>query len=163
MGKPQHVVYGIAGAANAIAAAAVAGMMVLTCADVFLRFFFRHPIQGTYDIVGFLGTVVVSFSLASTTILKGHISVDFFTSRLSRTSQRIIDVFIDAVSLGIFALIAWRSAVYAIRLKEAGEVSLTIQFPLYPVAFGIALGCALTAIVLAISLVHGLKRLGGRP
>ena len=65
---------------NWIAAAAVAAMMFLTCADVLLRLF-RFPIPGTYEMVGFFGAVFVSFSLAKTSLEKGHIAVDFFVNR----------------------------------------------------------------------------------
>jgi len=54
---------------NWIAAGAIIVMMLLTTADVILRIF-RHPIPGTYEIVGLLGAVVVSFSLAYTTVEK---------------------------------------------------------------------------------------------
>ncbi|GAG16797.1 unnamed protein product, partial [marine sediment metagenome] len=49
-----------------IAALAIFIMMTLTCVDVFLRYFFRKPIPGTYEIVALLGAVAVSFAMAHT-------------------------------------------------------------------------------------------------
>jgi len=48
----------LSNAFNWLAAGAILIMMALTCADVVLRLF-RHPIPGTYEIVGLMGTVGV--------------------------------------------------------------------------------------------------------
>ncbi|MBW2449419.1 MAG: TRAP transporter small permease subunit [Deltaproteobacteria bacterium] len=62
-----------------IAGAAIVAMMLLTCADVVLRYF-RRPIPGTYELVCFLGAVAVSFAMAHTSIEKGHVSVSFIVA-----------------------------------------------------------------------------------
>jgi len=66
---------------NILACAAVIAMMLLSTADVVLRLFGK-PIPGTYELVGFLGTVVVSFALAFTSIEKGHIAVEILVEKL---------------------------------------------------------------------------------
>ena len=62
-------------ALNTLAGAAIVVMMLLTCADVVFRLL-RQPIPGTYEMVGFLGTIVASFALAYTSLEKGHIAVE---------------------------------------------------------------------------------------
>nr|MBP7586293.1 hypothetical protein [Spirochaetota bacterium] len=47
---------------NVVAAVSVVLIMTVIVVDVVLRFF-RHPIPGTIDIVGLLGSLVISFSL----------------------------------------------------------------------------------------------------
>ncbi len=143
---------------NWVAAGAIVVMMVLTCCDVVLRFF-RHPIPGTYEIVGLLGTVVISFSLAYTTAKKGHIAVEFIVSRFSRTAQNRIDAVNDFLSLILFAVISWQSALYALDLRASKEVSLTVQIPIHPFVFGISLGCGLVCFVLALDLYKSIQRL----
>ena len=63
----------LSAAFNWVAGVSILVMMLLTCADVVLRFF-RHPIPGTYEIVGLMGTVGVAFALAYTTAQQGHIA-----------------------------------------------------------------------------------------
>jgi len=146
-----------AGVFNWIAAGAVVSMMVLTSADVALRFF-RHPIPGSYEIVGLLGALAASFSLAYTTVNKGHIAVEFIVQKLPRRIQYAVDAANGVASCLLFGIIAWQSALYAIDLKAKGEVSLTLQMPIHPFIFGIALGCGLLAIVLAVDALSALKR-----
>ena len=132
---------------NWVAGGAVVGMMLLTVLDVGLRFF-RRPIPGTYEVVGMLGAVFVAFSLAETSLKRGHIAVDFLVRKLSPAWQAAIDAVNAAVCGALFGLISWQSLRYAHDLRVSGEVSMTLQLPLYPFVNAIALGCGLLAIVL---------------
>jgi TRAP-type C4-dicarboxylate transport system permease small subunit len=132
---------------NAIAAAAVIGMMALTCVDVLLRFL-RHPIPGTYEIVGMLGAVFVSFSLARTTIDNGHIAVDFLVQRFPKRLQHAVEALNSGLCALLFSVVCVQCVQYALDLKASGEVSMTLQMPIYPFVFGLAVGCALLSIVL---------------
>ncbi len=144
---------------NWIAAGAIVAMMLLTSTDVILRLF-RHPIPGTYEIVGLLGAVVIAFSLAYTSIEKGHIAVEFLVQKFPRNVQLFITAINDLLSTFLFGLIAWQSILYASDLKQSGEVSLTLQAPIYPFIYGIAAGCGLLCFVLILEFLKSLKRIG---
>ena len=134
-------------ALNWIAAVSVAAMMLLTCADVILRLF-RFHIPGTYEMVGFLGAVFVSFSLAKTSLDQGHIAVNFFVSRFPQKLRRTVSAFNIFISAVLFGL-AFRYCLYdALDSKQVGEVSLTLQMPIYPFILGTAIGCGSLCIVL---------------
>lgn len=141
---------------NALSAAAVMAMMLLTCADIVLRLM-RRPITGTYELMGFLAALFVSFALAQTSVDKGHIAVDFLVMRLSRRAQRIIDAINDGVCIGLFALVTRQCVVYGAELRASGEVSMTLQLPVYPVVYGIGAGCAVLCLVLAARVVDSLR------
>ena len=143
---------------NGVAAAAVVIMMVLTCADVILRFF-RHPIPGTYEMVGLLGAIVVSFSLAHTSVMRGHISVEFIVQKLPKTAQIVIDGINSLLGTALFGLITWQSMLYASNLMHTGEVSLTLQMPIYPFVYGIAIGSGMLCVVLLTDFLQSLKRI----
>jgi len=142
---------------NGIAGATVVIMMVLVTSDVILRFF-RRPIPGTYEIVGLLGTVVISFSLAFTFMERGHIVVEFLVRKLPRKTQGIVDGINDFVSLILFSLITWQCWIYGTTLKNSGEVSLTVQVPLYPFLYGISVGCGLLCLVILADLLETARK-----
>jgi TRAP-type C4-dicarboxylate transport system permease small subunit len=144
--------------ASRVAAFAIISMMCLTCADIVLRLF-GYPISGTYEIVGFLGAVAISFSLAYTSMEKGHIAVDILFRRLPFRVQYILEVIVEAVSLLIFIMVAWRCAVYGFDLKQHQEVSMTLGFPVYPVVLGISLGCVFLCLVLTFNLIKAVRRI----
>lgn len=147
----------IADKVNWIAAAAVTFTMLIITADVVLRFF-RCPITGTYEIVGFMGTVIISFALPYTTVQKGHIAVDFLMMKLPWLARVFVNAINAFICMVFFAVVAWQSVEYAQSLKASGEVSATLQMPTYPFVYGVAIGFALLVPVLFIEFVRQLKR-----
>ncbi|OPX38483.1 MAG: hypothetical protein B1H13_11265 [Desulfobacteraceae bacterium 4484_190.3] len=136
-------------------------MMILTSADVVLRLF-RHPIPGAYEIVGLLGAVVIAFSLAYTSAERGHIAVEFLVRKFPRKAQSFIAIANNLIGAALFGLIAWQSILYASDLKQSGEVSMTIQMPVYPFVYGIAFGCGLLCLLLLTESFKSLKGTGGK-
>ena len=65
---------------------AVLALMILATGNVVLRIF-HAPFRGTYEIVGFLGAVVIAFALGYTQKRKDHIVVDILTERFSKKDQ----------------------------------------------------------------------------
>ncbi|MEJ2024781.1 MAG: TRAP transporter small permease, partial [Deltaproteobacteria bacterium] len=101
-----------------IGAACLIGMTFLTCADVVGRFF-RHPIFGAVEIVGFMATLAVAMALPYTHREKGHIGVEILVRTFSPRWQRIVDLCTGLLSLGLFILITWRMGVYGLDLQKS--------------------------------------------
>lgn len=146
---------------NYLACIAVVIMMLLTCIDVILRLF-GHPIPGTYEMVGFLGAVVISFALAYTSLEKGHIAVEVLVSRLPTGLQFFINGVNSLIGVALFSLITWQSFTYAGDLMGSGEVSLTLQIPTYPFVYGISVGCGLLCLVLLTDAARSFRRTMGK-
>ncbi len=142
---------------NTLAGTAVVAMMLLTCADVILRLF-RHPVPGTYEIVGFLGTVVISFSLAYTSLEKGHIAVELLVEKLPPRFRSGVESVTSLIGAALFALMALQSTIYATDLKQSGEVSVTLTMPIYPFIYGIAVGSGLLCLVLLVESLRSAAR-----
>ncbi len=142
---------------NLIAAVAIVAMMSLTCADVILRLF-RMPIPGTYELVSFLGAIAVSFSLAHTSAEKGHVAVSLIVRLLPRKLQAIVDIVISLLGMVLFGLMSWYSVLYGVDSQRAGEVSMTLQLPLYPVIYGIAFGAAAVSLVLLVDIINAIEK-----
>ncbi len=141
-----------------IAAAAVFAMMSLTCVDVFLRYFFRMPIPGTYEIVALLGAVAVSFAMAHTLAKKGHVAVSLVVQLFPKWLQGIIEGIISIFGITLFGLIAWQSVLYGMDCQRAGEVSLTLELPFYPIIYGVALSAMVVCLVLLVNLADALGK-----
>jgi TRAP-type C4-dicarboxylate transport system permease small subunit len=142
---------------NYAACIAIVVMMLLSCADVAMRFF-GFPIPGAYELVGFIGALIVSFSLAYTSLQRGHVAVEFFYEKLTLRMQSIVDAAGNLAGMALFSLVAWQSLIYAIDLRRSGEVSATLQLPLHPFVYGIAAGCALLTLALLVDFIRSLRR-----
>ncbi len=155
----ERIVHSISIKANWIAAGALMIMMLLTTLDVVLRMF-KTTIPGTYEIIGLLGTVVVSFSLAYTSLEKGHIAVEFLLEKFPPKLAKSIDLINAVIATMLFGAISWQCFVYGLELKQSGQVSMTVQMPTYPFIFGIAVSAFLMCAVLiirSIQITRGIK------
>jgi TRAP-type C4-dicarboxylate transport system permease small subunit len=142
---------------NYAACLAVCVMMLLSCADVALRLF-GAPIPGAYEMVGFLGAVIVSFALAYTSLQRGHVAVEVIFEKLPAKVQYFVESAGNLTGVALFAMIAWQSLAYGTDLRHSGEVSLTLQMPIYPFVYGIALGSGMLALVLLIDFIRSMRR-----
>ena len=147
MGGFQRFVYLLSKVMEVIAGVALVFMMTLTTCDVILRVFSR-PIVGTYEIVAFTGGVVVGFALPVTSWVRGQIFVDFFYQKFPRYWQDVLNVITRLMSVILFAFMGWNLMILASDMVRSGEVSLTLQIPFYPIAFGIGFACFVECLVL---------------
>ena len=154
----ERLTHGLGRRANWISAVAVVAIMLLVTLDVVLRLF-RMPITGTYDMVEILASMVISFSLAYTSIEKGHIAVEFLVQRFGERTQRLVALVNDVVCTVFFLLVAWRCFMHGLDLLKSGEVSPTLQVPTYPFVFGVSVGCVLLSMVLSVEALKFFKRL----
>jgi len=137
---------------NVIAGIAITFIMLLTVLDVILRSF-RRPIVGTYELVAFSGAIVVGFAIPLTSWLRGHIYVDFFTGKLPQAVRSVFNLTTRCMGIGLFFLIGWNLIKVGLDLQQSGEVSLTLQLPFYPVAYGVAVSCFVQCLVLLADIV----------
>ena len=153
----KNTVNGISRFLNVIAGMSLTFLMLLTISDVILRFF-KRPIVGTYELVAFSGAVVIGFSLPFTSWMRAHIFVDFFIIKFSKRVRNIFNITTRCIVIVLFFLIGWNLIKYAIDLQKSGEVSLTLQIPFYPVAYGIGICCFIQCLVMFCDI---LKIFGG--
>lgn len=132
-------------------------MMLLTVADVILREF-KHPIVGTFELVGFSAAVVLGFSIPYTTSMRGHITVEFLTMKLSKSVKRILLVITRFLGIFLFIIMGYNMFIFGSDLSKSGEVSATLQIPFYPIAFGIGVCCFLQALTQLVDVIAIIRR-----
>jgi TRAP-type C4-dicarboxylate transport system permease small subunit len=137
---------------NIVAGGSLVFLMLLTIVDVVLRGF-KRPIVGTYELVAFAGAVVIGFSMPLTSWFRSHVYVDVLIAKFSRRVRNAFNVVTRVVVIGLFAVIGWNLIKYGTDLRKSGEVSLTLQVPFYPVAYGLAVCCFVQCLVMACAVV----------
>ncbi len=133
-------------------------MMLLACTNMVLRAVWV-PVQGTFELMGFLGAVVAAFSLALSQRQKSHIAVGILLARFPATVRRLADSITNLASCGFFVLAGFETWKWASFLVETGEVSETLGIVFHPFVFATSAGCFALAFVL---LVDTLKTLTAR-
>jgi TRAP-type C4-dicarboxylate transport system permease small subunit len=137
---------------NVIAGISLTFLMLLTITDVILRMF-KKPVVGTYELVAFSGAVVIGFSMPLTSYVRQHIFVDFFILKFSQKGRNIFNIATRCLVIALFLLIGWNMFKYARDLQKSGEVSLTLQLPFYPFAYGVGVCCFILCLVFVCDII----------
>ena len=146
------------GLMKVLGATALTAMMLLTVADVVGRFF-KHPIFGSVELVGFLAVIVMAAALPYTYKMDGHVGVEIVVRMLPKRIRLIIQVVTRILSFALFSIIAWQMFIYAADLKETGEVSMNLEFPVHTIVYVLAVGLVIFSVTIVERLVHTLKEL----
>lgn len=139
---------------NIVASASLVVMMLLTCADVFMRYVFSKPIIGTYDLVSLMGAILVSFAMPYTMLKKGHVAVEILILHLSRGKRLIIETFTHLVGISLFVVLIWQAILVARDMKAVGEVTPTLHFPFYPILYCMAVCFFGLCLAILVNLLH---------
>lgn len=158
----RKYVYAISKLLDSVACAALLGMMLLTCVDVFMRYVFASPIIGVYDIVSLLAVVTIAFALPYSMLNKIHVAVEILIMYLSKKLQLAVNVFTHLLGLTLFLVLAWECVVLAEQAKAAGEVTPTILFPFYPFIYCSSVCFLLLCIAIVINLADVLITRGNK-
>jgi TRAP-type C4-dicarboxylate transport system permease small subunit len=137
---------------NVVAGVSLVFLILLTIVDVILRGFGK-PIVGAYELVAFSGALAIGLSMPRTALLRGHIYVDFLIAKFSRTGRDLFNITTRGLVFAIFALAGWNLLKFAWDLQKSGEVSLTLQMPFYPVAYGIGICCFVQCLVVICDII----------
>lgn len=143
---------------NSVGLGILVVMMILTAADVTLRYVFNRPIPGSYELTQLMMAVLVAFTLAYTQLRKGHVNVDLVISRFSPRAQAVIYTITYFLGLGIFSLITWRSILYAGNLWQGGFTTSALLIPIYPFVYVVAFGSAILCLVFIYNLFEHLTQ-----
>jgi TRAP-type C4-dicarboxylate transport system permease small subunit len=141
-----------------IAGAGLVAMLLLIVADVIGIKLLSRPVPGGTEIVTFMSVVTIAFAIAYTQVMRGHVAVDFIVEKFPRRAKLIIDVITVFFSACLFALLAWFSFKYGMKLKSTGEVSMTQKIPFYPFIYGMAVCFVVTVLVLISDLVKSIAK-----
>jgi TRAP-type C4-dicarboxylate transport system permease small subunit len=136
-----------------LAGMGILAMMAVTCLDVVLRLFGR-PLTGAFDIVRISGALTIACALPYTTAIKGHVAIEFFFQKLGRRSRIAVDTTARLIGIGLFALLARQCIRYGHSLRASGQVSATLQIPIFWVPYVIGASCAVVVLVIVHNLLH---------
>jgi TRAP-type C4-dicarboxylate transport system permease small subunit len=150
----EKSVTGLSSLFNMVASAALLVIMLLTCLDISMRYFFSSPIPGTYDLVSLLGAVLASFAMPYTMLQKGHVAVEILIQSLSKGKRLLIETLTHLLGISLFLVLVWQAIIHAEDMKEAGEVTPTLLVPFYPILYCMAVCFFGLCLAILANLIH---------
>ena len=139
-----------------IAASALIILMMVTVADVFMRYLFNRPIRASLDTVEVMLLIFVFNGMAAAFFGRRHIVIDLFDNMFG---PRLIHVMIrlaDVVSVLCLCLLAWAMWLPATQAYAYGDTKMELPIPIYVLwiaallSFAGTMFCALVALITPI-------------
>jgi TRAP-type transport system small permease protein len=143
-----RIFQGAAIASSAVAVIALAALAGVTVIDVGGRYFFNKPLLGTVEMSEFLMVILSFGALALAELRNSHITVDFFVTVLPERVRALLEALAALLGILFWSFVAWRAAVHANRIWNAGEVSANLTIPTWPFYLVVTVGCGLLALAL---------------
>jgi TRAP-type C4-dicarboxylate transport system permease small subunit len=137
---------------DVVAGAALVFIMLLTSLDVVLRYM-GMPILGSYDMVSLGGAFIIGFAVPRSSWDRTHVSVDILVERIPER-RVIFDVSTRVLALALFAVLTWNFFKLGFGFYRTGEVTLTLEFPLYPIPFVLGFCSLIECFVLLADVVR---------
>jgi len=125
-------------------------LMLLTTADVAGRYFFDAPIGGVFDLTHFAVSAMVYLGLGYCGLRGGHVAIELLYDRLPPAGRRALDRATSLAGCVLFGVIAWRTAVQGVEVRDMGEASQMLEIPLFPLYCLVTFGSALFAWVMGL-------------
>ncbi len=122
------------------------GLVSMELVSIVGRKLFSWAVPGDVEILQMCAAFASAAFFAYCHMVNGDVKVDFFTHNLAPAKVAVLDA-IGSLLVGAFgAVLTWRTAAGAVSLKEAGETSAILGFPVW-IAQGLMIpGFALLAI-----------------
>ncbi len=120
----------------------------------------KMPIQGSFELMGLGGALIVALTLGYSQESRTHISVDILFNYLPTRLKAVCIATGDLICSAFFGIAAWQMARFGFKLYTTGEVSETLGLPVYPVVFAVAAGLAglaLTQLITVLAAKRGFE------
>lgn len=138
-------------------------LMLLTTADVVLRYIFGAPLKGAYEISEILMLSAVFLGMAYTQLHREHVRTDLFVVHLSKRTNLILETVLLFPALLMYVLLVWRGSVGFWESWTSGEYRWgLIRIPLWQARLMIPLGVSVFCMILIRDIVFNLRKLLNR-
>ena len=130
---------------------------LMSVASVIGRALFGQPLTGDFELVQMGSAIAVAAFLPYCQMRRSHVIVDFLTHNAGPTLRRVLD-FIGALLLAAcVAVIAWRTIVGTLAIKDSGETSMLLGLPVWYAYAAIAPSLILLAVAGFYTALHPSK------
>jgi len=138
-------------------------IVVMSIVSIVGRKLFSAPVPGDVEVLQMAAAFASASFFAYCHLNGGDVKVDFFTAKASAATNHRLDAF-GSLLVGIVgALITWRAWVAAMGIKEAGETSMILGWPVWIAQVLMVPGFLLMALAgfymvgvhLRLSMMHG--------
>lgn len=107
------------------------GLVIMSIISIVGRKLFNAPVPGDVEVLQMFAAFASAAFFAYCHLMHGDVKVDFFTANIASTKRHFLDA-AGSLLVGLVGLLlAWRTGVGAISLREGGESSAILEVPVW--------------------------------
>lgn len=158
-GRPfENAVSAAAKWGNRLGLMVVVLLMLLTVADVFLRYVFRKPVLGTVELTEYAMVIIVSLAFARCADTESHARIDMLVTHFSPKLKTVVNGMVYIIMLGFCLLLTWRASVDFYKLHLAGRRSAILDISASPFHLVLVIGLVLLCLVLVKKIAETFRK-----
>jgi TRAP-type C4-dicarboxylate transport system permease small subunit len=127
-------------------------MIFLGTVDVFGRYLFNSPVQGSLELMQVIMGAIVMLGWAYTQKEDGHVKVELITNILPTKVRYVLKLIMTILALFLFAAIAYKS--WGIALANFDRRFLVIDLPSGPFYFLVPVGAFFLCLEFIVSIFY---------
>jgi TRAP-type C4-dicarboxylate transport system permease small subunit len=139
---------------GALAAVFLAGMVLITVADVVLRSLFDFPIRGVLELVELGLACTIFIALPAVFLRDEHLVVDVIDHVVRPSAVRWLDLAGALLSLAVLVTMAWQMVPLARTMHEFGDVTSDLSIPKIYYWIPVLLGVIASALATLVFIVR---------
>ena len=155
----EQALRSITSLAATVAGIVLVALMMLTAADVFLRYVFVRPIVGSAEASESMMVVTGFLALALCALEGRHIKVDLLVSRFPPRAQLAVNAFNYLIVAGLSVLAAFETYNQAFIVRRLGVASNLLHIPQYPFYLVISVSYLLLLLTVGTLFLQSISRL----
>ncbi len=127
---------------------------LMSVASVVGRSLFSLPVPGDFELVQMTSAMGIAMCLPYCQLQKGHVFVDFFTLWAPDGLKRWLDALATLLLAAVSFLVAWRTGVGMLEMREYGESSMVLALPIWWGYLPLVPSFALLGVAALLTLVQ---------
>ena len=129
------------------ASAILFALMVLTFADVVLRYLFNRPIRGGFELTELALLVLIFAGLPLVSHADEHVTMDFVDRVLPPRAREMVVRAVHALCAAVMFFLAWQAWLKAGKIGAYGDTTEVLRIAVAPFVYFMAAMILLTALV----------------
>ena len=133
-------------------------VMGVTFIGVLMRYVFRHPLSGGFEMIEIGMGLIVFTALPLMVRKRGNIQVTVLYDRFPEGLRVALRILSELTGAGLSGLMAWRIWLQGERLLTYNEVTMELRIPKGLIAQGMSVMLAITALAFLVCAYEALRR-----
>ena len=138
-----------------ISCTALMVMMMLTAADVGMRYFLNSPLVWANELTEICMGFMVPAAVAYCSFKGAHVSVDLIYMHLPNVLKKIVYIFAEGIVTLTMGILCWKSFDTIDELIMMNTITPDLGLPMWPIAVFFVFSFGLTTVITFTSVLKG--------